>query len=81
MREGAHTLGCQQIAATSVKLHSWSRERRMVLVRTLNRANPGPQDEYSDTPEVDVAVYVGNLEKRKATPNQLALLYAKRANT
>jgi len=79
--EGAPTLGCQQIAETTVKLHGWSRERRVVIVRTLKPVNPTPQDEFWDTPEDDVAVYVTNLEKSEATPEQIALLYAGRADT
>jgi Transposase DDE domain group 1 len=79
--EGAPTLGCQQIAETTVKLHGWSRERRVVIVRTLKPVNPTPQDEFWDNPEDEVAVYVTNLEKNEATPEQIALLYAGRADT
>ncbi len=79
--DGAPTLSCQQTAETTVKLHGWSRERRVVIVRTLKPVNPSPQDEFWDTPEYDVAVYVTNLECREATPEQIALLYAKRADT
>lgn len=78
---GAPTLGCQQIAETTVKLHGWSRERRVIIVRTLKPANPTPQDEFWDHPEDEVAVYVTNLEKDEARPEQIALLYAKRADT
>jgi hypothetical protein len=79
--EGAPTLGCQQIAETTVKLHGWSRQRRIVIVRTLKPLNPTPQDEFWDNPEDEVAVYVTNLEKNEATPEQIALLYAGRADT
>jgi hypothetical protein len=79
--EGAPTLGCQQIAQTTVKLHGWSRQRRIVIVRTLKPANPTPQDEFWDNPEDEVAVYVTNLETSEATPEQIALLYARRADT
>lgn len=79
--EGVPTLGCQQIAQTTVKLHGWSRERRVVIVRTLKPVNPSPQDEFWDTPEDDVAVYVTNLEQDQATHEQIALLYAQRADT
>jgi hypothetical protein len=78
---GAPTLGCQQIAQTTVQLHGWSRARRVVIVRTLKPRNPSPQDEFWATPEDDVAVYVTNLEPDEATPEQLALLYAQRADT
>ena len=78
---GAPTLGCQQLAETTIKLHGWSRERRVVIVRTLKPANPSPQDQFWATPEDDVAVYVTNLETHAATPEQIALLYAQRADT
>jgi hypothetical protein len=31
--EGANTVGCQQFAETTVRLQSWSRERRIVIMR------------------------------------------------
>jgi hypothetical protein len=79
--EGSPTVGCQQMAETTVKLHGWSRERRILIVRTLKPTNPSPQDMFWDTPEDDVAVYVTNLEQHEATHPQLALLYAQRADT
>lgn len=79
--EGAPTVGCQQLAETTVKLHGWNRERRIVLVRTLQPANPTPQAMFGDTPEDEVAVYVTNLEPGEAKPEQVALLYAQRADT
>lgn len=79
--EGAPTLGGQQLAETTVKLHGWSRARRVVIVRTLKPVNPSPQAEFWDHPEDEVAVYVTNLAKDEATPEQLARLYAKRADT
>ena len=42
--EGAHTLGCQQCAETTVRLQGWSRERRVIIVHTLKPMNPTPQD-------------------------------------
>jgi hypothetical protein len=42
--EGAPTIGCQQIAETTVRLQGWSRERRIVIVRTLKPAHSTPQD-------------------------------------
>lgn len=44
--EGAPTLGCQQIAETTVQLRGWSRQRRVGIVRTLKPVNPSPQDEF-----------------------------------
>ena len=79
--EGAPTVGCQQIAQTTVRLQGWSRERRIVIVRTLKPVNPTPQDLFWENPEDEVAVYVTNLESGAATPEQVALLYAQRADT
>lgn len=78
--EGAPTLGCQQIAQSTVKLQGWSKERRIVIVRTLKPANPSPQDEFWDNPEENISVYVTNLETGEAKPEQIALLYAQRAD-
>ena len=79
--EGANTVGCQQLAETTVKRQGWSRERRIVIVRTLKPTNPTPQDMFWDTPEDDVAVYVTNLGMNEAKPGQVALLCAHRADT
>lgn len=78
---GSPTVGCQQFAETTVRLQGWSRERRVVIVRTLKPTNPTPQDLFWETPEDEVAVYVTNLEPGEATLEQVALLYAQRADT
>jgi hypothetical protein len=79
--QGAPTAGCQQFAETTVQLQGWSRERRIVIRRTLKPANPTAQDEFWETPEDEVAVYVTNLQPEEATLEQVALLYAQRADT
>lgn len=79
--EGSPTVGCQQTAQTTVKLHGWSGERRIVIVRTLRPVNPSPQDQFWATPEDDVAVYVTNLRTDEASPEQVAALYDRRADT
>ena len=78
---GAPTVGCQQLAETTVRLHGWSRERRIIILRTLKPTNPSPQDLFWETPEDEVAVFVTNLERTDATLDQVALLYAQRADT
>lgn len=78
---GSPTIGCQQMAETTVRLQGWSRERRIIIVRTLRPVNPSPQEQFWATPEDDVAVYVTNLEKGDATLEQITLLYAQRADT
>ena len=79
--EGANTVGCQQLAETTVKLQGWSRARRIVILRTLKPTNPTPQSLFWDTPEDEVAVSVTHLESGDATLEQVALLYAQRADT
>ena len=64
-----------------MKLQGWSRERRVVSVRTLRPVNPSPQEQFWATPEDDVAVHVTNLEKGDATLEQITLLDAQRAAT
>ena len=66
--EGSPTVGCQQTAETTVKLHGLSGERRIVIVRTLRPVNPSPQEQFWATPEDDVAVYVTNLRADEASP-------------
>ena len=39
---GSPTVGCQQFAETTVRLQGWSRERRIVIMRTLKPTNPTP---------------------------------------
>jgi hypothetical protein len=78
--EGQPTLGCEQVAETTVQLQGWSRARRVIVVRTLKPLNPSPQDEFWSIPEDEVSVYVTNLTADEATPEQVVLLYRKRAD-
>ena len=78
---GSPTAGCQQTAETTVRLQGWSCARRIVIVRPLRPVNPSPQEQFWATPEDDVAVYVTNLAPGDATLEQIALLYAQRADT
>ena len=78
--EGQPTLGCEQVAETTVQLQGWSRARRVIVVRTLKPLNPSPQEEFWRTPEDEVSVYVTNLTLAEATPEQVVLLYRKRAD-
>jgi len=79
--EGQPTLGCEQVAETTVQLQGWSCARRVILVRTLKPLNPSPQEEFWRTPEDEVSVYVTNLTAAEATAEQVVLLYRKRADT
>lgn len=79
--EGRPTLGCEQVAETTVQLQGWSRARRVILVRTLKPLNPSPQAEFWSTPEDEVSAYVTNLTAAEATAEQVVLLYRKRADT
>jgi hypothetical protein len=49
-------VGCPQFAQNTVRLQGWSRERRIVIMRTLKPVNPPPQNLFWDTPEDEVAV-------------------------
>jgi len=49
---GANTVGCQQFAETTVRLQGWSRERRIVIMRTLKPTNPTPQDLFWTRPRM-----------------------------
>lgn len=78
--EGQPTLGCEQVAETTVQLQGWSRVRRVIVIRTMKPLNPSPQNEFWSTPEDEVSVYVTNLTAQEATPEQVVLLYRKRAD-
>ena len=79
--EGHPTLGCEQVAETTVQLQGWSCARRIIIVRTLKPRNRSPQDEFWGIPEEEISVYVTNLTTAEATPDQIVLLYRKRADT
>ena len=51
----ANSVGCQQFAETTVRLVSWSRKRRSIMVRTLKPTNPPPQALFWDMPEDEPA--------------------------
>ena len=77
---GRPTLGTEQVAETTLRLDGWSQTRRVVLVRTLKPANAGPQEEFWNTPEDEVCVYVTNLSADEASAEQVVRLYRKRAD-
>jgi hypothetical protein len=54
--DGVPMVGCPQFAQNTVRLQGWSRERRIVIMRTLKPVNPPPQNLFWDTPEDEVAV-------------------------
>jgi IS4 transposase len=79
--EGKPTVGCEQIAETTVPLEGWSLARRVVIVRTLKPVNRSPQEEFWEIPEEEISVSVTNLTPEEASAEQVVLLYRKRADT
>lgn len=78
--EGQPTAGLEMVAETRVKLTGWSRERRVVFVRTMKPVNAGPQDEFWAIPEDKVVAYVTNLTAEEATAEQVVRLARKRGD-
>jgi hypothetical protein len=78
--EGQPTAGLEVVAETRVQLTGWSRERRVVFVRTLKPVNAGPQDEFGAIPEDEVQAYVTNLTAEEASAEQVVRLARKRGD-
>jgi hypothetical protein len=78
--EGQPTRGLELVAESRVKLRGWSRERRVVFVRTTKPVNAGPQDEFWAIPEEEVQAYVTNLTPEEATAEQVVRLARKRGD-
>ncbi len=78
--EGQPTAGLELVAETRVKLTGWSRERRVVLVRTMKPVNAGPQDEFGAIPEDNVVADVTNLTAEEAPAAQVGRLARQRGD-
>lgn len=78
--DGRPRVGLEQYAETRVKLEGWSRERRIIVTRTLKPANPSPQDMFWGADQEELCAYVTNLEPAQATPAQIVLTYRKRGD-
>lgn len=77
---GSATPGVEQFAETEIRLHGWSRSRRIVVSRTLKPVNPGAQEEFWGLAEERVQVYVTNLNPAEVDAAQVILLYRQRAD-
>lgn len=78
--EGQPQVAMEQYAETRVQLDGWSRERRIIVTRTLKPANPSPQDVFWGTDQEEFSVYVTDLSADEASPAQVVLSYRKRAD-
>ena len=64
-----------------MRLEGWSRERRIIVTRTLKPANPSPQDVFWGVDQEEFCAYVTDLTADEASPAQVVLTYRKRADT
>jgi hypothetical protein len=72
--------GLVQLAEVRLKLHGWSRERRVIVERTLKPAQPGPQGSLWEQCGEEFAAYVTSLAPGQADAFQIVELYRKRAD-
>lgn len=72
--------GLLQLAEVKIKLHGWSRERRVVVERRLKPLNPSPQGSLWPQCAEDFSAYVTNLPPEEADAFQIVQLYRQRAD-
>jgi Transposase DDE domain group 1 len=72
--------GLVQLVELKLKLNGWSRERRVVVERTLKPLNPTPQGSFWQQCGEDFNVYVTNLSSEEADAFQIIALYRQRAD-
>ena len=72
--------GLVQLAEIRLRLHGWSRERRVVVERTLKPGKPSAQGSFWQHCEEEFAAYVTNLGPEEADAFQIVMLYRKRAD-
>ena len=77
---GRPCIGMEQYAETRVRLEGWSRDRRVIVTRTLKPANPSPQDVFWSADQEEFCAYVTNLSEEEATSAQVVLTYRKRGD-
>ncbi len=78
--EGQPRPGLEQYAETRVQLEGWSRERRIIVTRTLTPANPSPQDVFWGADQEEFCAYVTSCGAAEATPAQIVLAYRQRGD-
>jgi hypothetical protein len=77
---GKPNQGLVQLVELRLKLQGWSRERRVVVERTLKPLNPSPQGSFWKQCEEDFNAYVTNLATEEADAFQVIQLYRQRAD-
>jgi len=73
--------GIEQFAETTIKLTGWSKERRVIVTRTLRPANPTVQDHLWEFAEEEVHAYVTDLRAEELDAPSIVLCYRKRADS
>jgi hypothetical protein len=72
--------GLVQLAEIKLKLNGWSRERRVIVERTLKAHKPSAQGSFWEQCEEEFAAYVTNLPPEEADAFQIIQLYRQRAD-
>lgn len=72
--------GLVQLAELELKLHGWSRCRRVIVERTLKPLNASPQESFWRPYEEDFCAYVTNLTPEEADAYQVVQLYRQRGD-
>ncbi len=68
------------VQLVELKLHGWSRERRVIVERTLKPLNPSPQGSFWKQCEEDFRAYATDLTAKGADAFQVVQLYRQRAD-
>lgn len=79
--KGSPTEGMQQITELKLKLSGWSKERRIVVSRTLKPLTTTPQDDFWGLTKKIIHAYVTDLTKEQAEGFQIIELYKQRADS
>jgi hypothetical protein len=78
--QGRANEGLTQLAELDLKLHGWSRSRRVTVERRLKPLNPSPQRSFWQSCEEDFHAYVTNLTPEEADAFQVVQLYGQRGD-
>ncbi len=72
--------GLVQLAEIKLRLNGWSRERRVIVERTLKAPRSSPQGSFWEQCEQELAAYVTNLPVEQSDAFQIVQLYRQRAD-
>jgi hypothetical protein len=79
--QGPGEAGVWQVAEARVRLHGWTRERRVVFARKMQGQTPAlAQGEFWQQSKHELAAYVTNLDESTANAWQVQALYRERAD-